>query len=356
VAGCAVRFLTGDGSGSAFAEAPKTDENGELLAYWVAGDVRDQRLDAVLVDANGRLASGALSGTAYANDEGPQSTDAARSVATRPATLRLWYELPETSARARVVLSAATFPHHAFYSALNIDGFFAGLQNTSDLDAQTDDVPDEDRVLIASVWNLADGAAQQLFGVDGLSCGAHDQDLGGIRCLLPAAWTLGQDYALELERTTLAMGESGPDYAALGYSTEPCASAAGCTDYTLFFGSSTDSSAELTRVVAYRYQSGALASGFGSFIQPYSELPAQNSCLLTPEYAARFLPFVDNAGELEPVLSARFSAAYLSWHNEICANYAASVGSDGFRLITGGPRPLGRPELPDEPSRPLQLP
>jgi hypothetical protein len=354
VRGCAVRFLTGDGSGSAFAQSSKTDKNGEVLAYWVAGDEREQSLSAALVDASGAVASQSISGTAYANDEGPQADDAARATATRPATVRLRYDLPEASTRLRVEVSAATFPHHAFYAAVSIDGFFAGLQNTSDFDAQAEDVTDADRVLIASVWNLPEGDAQQLFAVAGTDCAPHTQDLGGIRCFLPAAWQPGNDYLFELQRTTLSMGEAGLGYAELGYSTEPCASAAGCTDYTLFFGASSDT--ELARVVAYRYQSGAVATSFGSFIQPYSELPEQNSCLYTPEYDARFLPFVEGDSSFEPVQSADFSADYLSWHNEVCANYEASSDAGGYRLVTGGPHPLGRPELPDEPARPLSLP
>jgi hypothetical protein len=355
VAGCSVRFVTGDGSGSAFADAPKTDKNGQAAAYWVAGDQRRQSLIAAVVDAKGAVQSASVDGTAYANDEGPQATDAAATVATRPATVRLWFDLPATSNRMRVVLSASTYPHHAFYSAMNIDGFFAGLQNTSELDALTDDVPEADHVLIASVWNLDEGDAQQLYGMEGLACGPHYQDLGGIRCLLGGAWQPETDYVFELERTTLAMGEAGPDYAALGYVTDPCASAAGCTDYTLFFGPAAAVD-DLTRVVAYRYQSAELATGFGSFIQPYSELPAQNSCLFTPEYAAHFLPSVENGAGFEPVLNADFSAAYLSWHNEVCANYAATPDAGGFQLVTGGPRPLGRPELPNDPPRQLTLP
>jgi hypothetical protein len=267
----------------------------------------------------------------------------------------LSYALPATSNGMRVVLSAATFPHHAFYSALTFPGFFAGLQNTSELDALTETVPDSERVLIASVWNLVEGDAQLLFAMPGLECGPHLQDLGGIRCLLAGAWQPGQDYAFTLERTTLAEGEVGPDYAALGYLTDPCASAAGCTDYTLFFASADAIDAQ-ARVVAYRYQSGAIAGGFGSFIQPYLELPAQNSCLATPEYEARFLPFVQDGVGFAPVGSAGFSVAYFSWHNEICANYAASTDAGGFRLITGGPRALDRPMLLDEPARSLTLP
>lgn len=355
LADCPVRFITGEGSGVAFANRAASDQNGTVFAYWVAGDQRDQTLSATLVDQEGVVRSLSVSGTAYANDEGQQSSEEAATVVARPAALHLNFELPATSSRFRVVLSAVTYPHHAFYAAVNVDGFFAGLQNTSDLDALSDDVPDADRVLIASVWNLAEGDAQQLFASDGLECSPHSQDLGGIRCALAGAWQPGQDYVLELERTTLVRGESGPDYAALGYVTDACASIAGCTDYTLWYGTP-EASHELRRIVAYRYQSGELAGSFGSFIQPYLELPEQNSCLATPLYEARFLPFVQNGDTFEPVVDASFATSYLSWHNEVCANYSVTPEATGFHLITGGPRPLGRPELPDEPARHLTLP
>lgn len=355
VAGCAVRFITGEGSGSASAHRAISDEDGESVVYWVAGAERRQSLGVALVDRTGAVASHSIDGTAYANDEGPQSTSAAATVATSPAAVHLGFELPAASNRLRVMLSAASYPHHAFYSAVNIAGFFAGLQNTSDLDALKDEVPDSERILIASVWNLAEGDAQQLYGVADLDCQPHTQELGGIRCTLGGAWQPEQPYAFELERTTLAQGEAGPDYAALDYLTEPCASSAGCTDYTLWFGSADDPSA-LERVVAYRYQSGEIAGYFGSFIQPYLELPAQNSCLATPQYDAHFLPFVLSDAGFEPVPRADLSAAYRSWHNEVCANYDASADERGFHLVTGGPRVLGRPILPDEPARTLTLP
>lgn len=355
LADCPVRFVAGEGSGAAFANRAASDKNGTLYAYWVAGDQREQALTATLVDQEGVVRSVSVFGTAYANDEGPQATDDAATVATTPTTVRLSYPLPDTSNGLRVVVSPSTYPHHAFYSAVNIDGFFAGLQNTSDLDALTEDVPDADRVLIASVWNLAEGDAQQLYGMDGLDCGPHGQDLGGIRCTLAGAWQPDQAYVFQLERTTLAMGEAGPDYETLGYLTEPCASAAGCTDYTLWYGTP-EAPDDLQRVVAYRYQSGELAGSFGSFIQAYSDLPEQNSCLATPIYDAHFVPFVQNGDTFEPVVDASFDATYSSWHNEVCANYAAVPEAAGFRLVTGGPRPLGPPQLPDDPSRQLTLP
>jgi hypothetical protein len=350
-----VRFITGEGSGAAFADATTTDENGQVLAYWVAGDQREQLLEATLIDQQGRLATARLEATAYANDEGPQVSDGAPAPATRPSTLRLSYALPETARRVRVVLAADGYPHHAFYSALSRPGFFAGLQNTSDRDVPGSDVPDSERILIASVWNLPDGDAQQLFGIDGLDCGPHAQDLGGIRCTLSGAWQAGQAYAFELERTPLALGESAPGYAALGYVDEPCASSAGCTDYSLFFGAA-DAPEPPLRIVAYRYQSAVPSGDFGSFVQPYLELPAQTSCLSTPVYAARFQPFVQRGDSFEPLAQAEFSATYRSWANEVCANYAAEPEASGFRLVTGGPRPLGRPQLPDEPARALALP
>lgn len=353
VAGCAVRFITGEGSGIAFAKAEATDADGEVTAYWVAGNARRETLSAALVQDDGKVSTQDIDALAYANDEAAQSPAAERTVTALPTTLHLNYDLPATATRWRVSVSPQTLPPHAFYAPIALSGFFTGIQNMSDIDPVKGEVPDADRTLIASVWNLADGDAQQLFGVDDLNCSAHDQGRGGIRCLLPSAWSLGESYVFELERRSLVQGENVPEYEQLGYSTEPCASAAGCTDYTVFFGTSAD---DLTRVLAYRYQSGSLERSFSSFVQPYASLPNQNSCLATPSYDVTFLPSLEMDGEFEPLASAAFTADYASWQNHVCANYAASTEMNGYRLVTGGPTPLGAPLLPGEPPRRLTLP
>jgi hypothetical protein len=351
--GCAVRFITGEGSGIAFATAETTDARGEVTAHWVAGDARRQALSAALLRDDGTVATREVEGLAYANDEGAQSEAAERVVATRPSTLRLYYDLPVTSERVRVSVSPQTVPHHAFYAPIALPGFYTGIQNTGDLDPDRDAVPDAERALIASVWNLEEGDAEQLFGVEELSCSPHDDDRGGIRCMLPSAWSSGEAVVFEVERRSLAPGESVPEYEGLGYALDPCASAAGCTDYTVFFG--TDVGA-LTRVVAYRYQSGDVAQSFSSFLQPYASLPSQNSCLSTPRYDVTFSPSIEAEGGFEPIRGADFDVDYASWRNQVCANYSASADARGYRLVTGGPTPLGAPLIEDEPPRLLTLP
>jgi hypothetical protein len=352
VSGCQVRFITGEGSGSAFADAQSTDQRGEVTAYWVAGQQREQVLSVASVGEDGLVLSADLPGTAFANDEGPQASVASVSVA-RPATLRLSYAPPEAASLLRVRVGATSFPHHAFYAALTSQGFFSGLQNTSDLDALSQDVPAEHRILIASVWHTAESAAELLFQREGLVCGPHYQETGGIRCTLGSAWETGAEYLFTLERTSLAQGEAGPGYVELGYVDTLCASVAGCTDYTLYFANASDPDA-MQRVVAYRYQA-AINSWFGSFVQPYVELEGQNSCLATPRYEATFAPYAMVGGAFERVEQAGFSVNYQTWHNEVCANYAAATDAGGFQLITGGPHVLGRPELPDAPARNLSL-
>ena len=274
---------------------------------------------------------------------------------TQPAALGAQNSSLTVTQRVRISVSPQTFPHHSFYSSIALDGFFTGLQNTSDTDAATGSVPNEARALIASVWNLAEGDAEQLFGVPELDCTAHDQGLGGIRCMLPNAWSRGESYVFELERRTLGTGDRVPEYAALGYETKPCASAAGCTDYTLFFGAAADVN-DLTRILAYRYQSASVARSFSSFVQAYLDLPEQNSCLATPSYDVTFVPAVEHDGAFEVVPHADFSADYASWQNVVCANYLASADSRGYRLVTGGTTPLGPPLLSDEPARTLMFP
>lgn len=356
VEGCDVRFLTGDEHGVAFAERGTTDAAGSVEAYWVAGASRQQELTAALVDRSGRVVSEVLAGTAYAHDEGPQSDSAAATMLTRPTTLWLAYELPVAADMVRVHVSGATHPHHAFYAALSIDGFFAGLQNTSDFDALSGELPAENRIVLASVWNLAAGDAELLFRDPEAECGPHDQELGGIQCELYDAWQPGEEYLFTLSRVTLAAGEVGPGYAELAYATTPCASADGCTDYTLFYGTPGDANDAMRRVVAYRYQAAARATQFRSFVQPYAELEGQTSCLDTPRYDATFVPYVMVDDAFERVASAELSATYLSWHNEICANYAAHAERSGFRLATGGSSISRRPALPDEPARSLSVP
>lgn len=353
VADCRVHFVTGEGSGSAFADTQSTDQNGEVTAYWVAGEAREQVLSAAIVNERGMVQSAHLPGTAFAHDEEPQATDAAVNVA-RPATLHLNYSPAEAAGMFRVRVGATSFPHHAFYAAMTSEGFFSGLQNTSDLDALSEDVPPEDRILIASVWHLEDAEAELLFQSEGLECGPHGQDFGGIRCIFGDAWQVGAEYFFTLERTILTEGEMGPGYTELGYVDTPCASAAGCTDYTLYFG---DASAQdaMQRIVAYRYQS-TIEPSFGSFVQPFIEIEGQNSCLATPRYDATFSPEAMVDGAFERVTQAGLSALYETWHNEVCANYAATTGASGFQLITGGPRVLDRPQLPDDPARELSLP
>lgn len=353
--GCRVQLLAGQDSGSAFADRQSTNADGEVTAYWVAGAGREQSLTAALVDADGRVASARLAATGYANDEGPRHDGEAATESARAATVWLGYGLPAPADAMRVRLRAESFPHHAFYAALSLDGFFAGLQNTSELDALAENVPDEERVLIASVWHVEGIEAELLFQAPDLECGPHEQELGGIRCTRPAAWLPGSEYLFTLERISLLPGEVGAGYAELGYATTECAGVDGCTDYTLYFAAA-DEPEVMQRVVAYRYQAATSGTSFGSFVQPYLEVAGQNSCLSAPRYEATFVPYAMLDGGFERIVEADFSATYRTWHNEVCANYGAAAARDGFRLVSGGPVILDRPKLPGDPARTLSLP
>lgn len=355
VRGCAVKIVAGPGSGSAFSDAESTDKNGEIAAYWVAGNGAEQSLSFTIVDEAGNVTTQSASGRGYANDEAPVSSDEAATDRASPALVHAYYGMPQGASAVQVVITPHTFPHHAFYSAINVDGLFAGLQNTSDLNDLAD-VEDADRVLIASVWNLASGDAQQLYRADDAECAPHSQDLGGIRCNLANAYgaKLDKAYVLELQRRTVAPGESVAEYVDLGYDPAPCGSAEGCTDYSLFYG---ENGADAPRLIlAYRYQTADVNGSFSSYIQPYADLPEQNSCLATPRYDVSYLPSFKTDGDYRPMADADFAANYVSWHNEVCANYAAVTDAQGFRLITGGSDVLGAPLLPADATRPLSLP
>ncbi len=355
IAGCRVRFFGSTGGGWPYPEAELTDAGGEVRAVWVAGPQSQQQLTAAISDADARVVSASVQGEAVSHADEPQATGEAATRLVSPTTLNLSYSLESEVLAIRARVTPLSFPHHAFYAPIAIAGLFTGLQNTSDANAKEASIPSENRRLIMSAWNVAEGDALLLWNAPGVTCGPHTQDSGGIQCRLASAWELGQSYEFTLEIRKLADQEAPTQYAELGYVTDPCTSVAGCTDYTLFI-----KLAEVPgpgeRIAALRYHRAAPITSFGSFVQPYLALESQTSCLETPLYEALFAIEVQNAGEYRPVKSASASATYQTWHNEVCANYAMGESGGQFWLSTGGGVSLGPPQLPGEPARQIELP
>ena len=136
--------------------------------------------------------------------------------------------ISEGASALRVRVQPLAAPARSFF-ATSLPDFFTGLQNTSDSDAFGAAVAPEDRLLIASVWNREQGDAELLWADGDVSCGPHEQDLGGIRCELRDAWQPGAARDVIVEFRSLATDEAAPpEYAELGYAALTCASSAGC--------------------------------------------------------------------------------------------------------------------------------
>jgi hypothetical protein len=186
-----------------------------------------------------------------------------------------------------------------------------------------------------------------------VSCGPHDQDLGGIQCYLEDAWQPGDARDIVVEFRSLLTDEPAPaEYADLGYAALTCASPSGCTDYSVFIA---DAGGEPRRLAALRVQNGATPSGFSSYINAYDE-PSATSCLAIPLYAVSYAPAERIADAFQPITSVSYDSSYQLWANQVCANHGALVENGAFTLYTGGDELRARPALPGDPAQTLSLP
>jgi hypothetical protein len=341
--GCELRWITHQDSGWVFPQAVVTDADGIVTARWIAGAAEAQRLTVALLDGDDRARSGELDG--HALSHAPASV--------RPTLASVYAPLADDAEALRVRLRPLAAPHRSFF-ATALPDFFMGLQNTSDLDAFVEPVAAEDRLLLASVWHRAEGDAEQLWSAADVTCGPHDQDLGGIRCDLQDAWQPGDTKDVVVEFRYLTTGQAAPaEYAELGYAASPCASELGCTDYTIFIA---DADGEPRRLAALRIASGTPVGGFSSYIDAYGSSDPQTSCLSTPLYQVEYGFAARVAGSYTPLREAFYSADYALWANQICANHGVVASGEAFTLSTGGDELFSEPLLPDDEDRAVSLP
>jgi len=346
--------MTEDGNGWAFPDKEETDSSGEVSALWVAGVEDVEHLRVALAGAAGDWVWAELEGEVRPQDAPPEFPDAALSQSTvAPAMPVVDFPLSGDAEATRVVLTPVTFPAGTFYVATWLPGFWVGLQNAGSGDAATTDLLDNERILLASVWNVAEGAALQLWSAPEVSCGPHTQDEGGLSCRASAAWRLGVGAGITTESRHLSDGESAPpEYAELGYLMEPCASAAGCTDLTVYLQGPGDD-VPGRRLLAYRYARNEPAAHYASYIDVYAADAAATSCLRQASYQMLVEGYERVGGRYQLVRSPLFSAGYSSWNNSVCANYAGIRQGSQILLSTGGADAVGRPLLLGEPPRAL---
>ncbi len=348
--GCSVRWLTSTDGGWVYSESETTSAMGTAIASWVAGSAPSEKLIAAVVDDAGVVSSAHIVGDVLPHDAEPLSDGGPTTTAATSA--RVSASLNEAADAVRVRLLPLAAPHHSFFVASALPGFFTGIQNTSDDDAFAVDVPPEERLLLASVWNTETDLALILWNASEVVCVQHTQDEGGIKCELPDAWEAGEALTITVEARTLASGEAAPaEYADLGYLTTACESAAGCIDYTVF---ATRDGEAPQRVAAYRYPSADALGWSSSYIDAYASAEAQTSCLLVPKYEVEVSLEERVAGEFLEISRVSGGASYSAGNNAICANHSVEGTRGGFVLSTGGSE-LGdvRPQRPGEPDREL---
>lgn len=356
VSGCRVHWFTARADGRVFPETDSSNDDGEIGALWVAGTNPSSRLEARIVRRSGKNARAELRGAVTRHDAPPQAEDVdVRAVNPLPQMLSLDYSLASAVDAVEVLVTPRTFPHRSFYVPISRGGFFSGLQNTSDVDAETDTVEPVDRLFIASIWNTAEAQALLLYSGANVSCGAHEQDEGGIRCALEDAWQKpGDEFVVRLELRSLAEGETDPSYADLGYLEDPCATVGGCTDYTVFFDRA-ENGAEPARFAAFRRPTAEQLGSFSSFIQPYSTNADETGCLDTQRHDALF-----SARSFVGVTPTQLAAAtpnigYTSWRDDMCSNYGYGANAESFWLASGGPFALSAPIVPGSERPRLEL-
>ncbi len=348
--GCSVKWLTSTDGGWVFVESETTSAMGTAIASWVAGSAPSEELIAAVVDDAGTVSSAHIVGDVLPHDAEPLSDGGPTTTAATSVGVSASLNEAADAVRVRALPLAA--PHHSFFVASALPGFFTGLQNTSDDDAFAVDVPPEERLLLASVWNTETDLALLLWNAPEAVCTEHAQDLGGQKCELPDAWQPGEALTITVEARALAQGEAAPtEYADLGYLTTACESAAGCLDYTVF--ANKDGEAP-KRVVAYRHPKAGVLGWSSSYIDAYSSAEAQTSCLLVPKYEVEFSIEERVAGEFAKISRVNGNASYSAGNNAVCANHSVAGVGGGFLLSTGGSElSAARPQRPSEPDREL---
>src|SRR5262249_6201599 len=116
VSGCEVAWQNAVGHGWVFPDALKTDANGEVSAYWTAGNVASETTKAFIALAGGGTSSVNLTGSAAASPE------------TRTDSVWLRYDVPGAYSEFKVQVTPVTAPATTYYSTINWDGAYGGIQ------------------------------------------------------------------------------------------------------------------------------------------------------------------------------------------------------------------------------------
>lgn len=306
IEGCRVYFNETDGNGWVYPDSQKTQKDGTIKAWWVAGANLNQSVDATIVTKNNISKKVTFNGIAEPH-------------ITRANSIHINYDVGATYDRFKVDITPITFPQTTYYSAINFPGGYCGIQNRNH--GNKPQKP-SDKWIIFSVWDTANVDAEIIYHNSITTCQGFGGEGTGAKCNIEYDWEIGGTYRFELEVTY------------------PVASR---TDYTLYFTDVDKPEQQAIKIATLRYGQYTKPYAASGFVEDWSS--KASSCLETNTHAAYFhnIKHKLGSGNWQDVTSANPSAVYNQWHNEICKNYYFGKKGRKFLWSTGGDTYLGQP-------------
>lgn len=319
VSGCEVRFRAAPGNGWGFGANKTTDQQGNLYGYWTAGKPGSASISAVIALVGGGESVVDFAGTVSEHE-------------SRTDSVHLYYDVDGSYSEFKVRITPLSTPPATYYSALNWQDSYAGIQFDGDT-----------TTVIFSVWDAGgekaqitdQGACNELVGFGGEGTGTS------CRLRFPPAKHgkvagLPDDYRLEAGNTyelSLSMKSS----------------ASGGTAHSITFSDLTRGLGPIsvgTQTTGTAFEGGGFASGFVEEWTPHGNCLSNGRAVLYHGLRARV-----NGSWLD-AKGASFHPNYVNTNNEICGNYLAAgvtLGAEHTLLLaSGGEAYVGRPYVPGD--------
>lgn len=299
LSGCNVAWIPkqGEQSGWVFPDAPTSDANGYVSAWWTAGSAASQSLDVSIQQKDGTIKSATIVGSASPH-------------ATRANSIHLSWSTPNWD-KFSAEVTPITWEPTTYYEVIGINGGYTGIQSHQ---------------LLFSLWDV-NGVSPVVIDKGSSKCSNFGGEGTGIKCETAFVPKTNVTYRFEME---VADAPS---------STQ---------DYTVYFtDTSTNVRQKLATMRLPRPQTNAGAYGF---VEDWGT--EGSSCIDNKPRAAYFgnVKYLDHAsGAWVNVTKASGTAVYTPTHNEVCSNYSHAVEAGRFKLSTGGTsvgQPLNMPGGP----------
>jgi hypothetical protein len=329
LSGCEVRWIAADGNGWGFSADPKTDANGHLYGYWTAGNVGSGKIAAVIAFEGGGESRVEFNGTVASQD-------------SRTDSVHLNYDVDGSYTELKVQITPLTDPAATYYSAINWQDSYAGIQFDRNGTGQL-----TMSMVIFSVWDAGGskaavtdrGACNSVLNFGGEGTGTSCRLRFPPNAQNGAIAGLPSDYMLSVGDTYelyLKMRASGSG-----------------TAHSLAFRDVTNNIGPIslgTQTTGTSFQGGRYASSF------VEEWTPHGSCLSAGRsvYYHDLQALVGNIWR--PIKTGHFTPNYITTNNEICGNYLGSVSDGMFFMSSGGSDYVGRPYVPNDAKFPKTQP